>query len=701
MSSTSGKTPRILACVLCQNRKIKCDRNSPCSNCVKANVPCTPSTPAPPRKRRRPNQDLQQRLARCEELLSEYTTNPRTPSNEPPSRDEHYESWKPKGKLVIDDDGTKFTDSHLWAAVHHELAAMREIIEDDETIDEYSTPVDSQTPDYNTGLMLGESSDGNVEDFRPSAAQAFRLWQTFLERVNPLTKVIHVPSLQPKLVEATTDPTSIPKNVEALLFSIYVMAVVSLSERECQQQLGCTKDEAYQRFSTGCRIALMRIGIMKTYDLVVLQALVLYLFSLAGRVDRHAAWILNGVTVRVAQKMGLHKDGELLGLPPFEAEMRRRVWWQIILIDAVYALMSGLGHSLLPRSWDTKQPHNIHDADLYPTMTTLQPRDGPTDMIYCLVCYEMATMMMDTPNLEAVVLGNETGLAETAPPEEIEKVRRRIQELDGSIGNILDNYCDPSMGPIHELAAEMRPLLTAKCRELACLAKDQPEWGTEIRTPKDNLFKIAIATLETDLVLYHTTQTQGPFLWFMLTHFQIEMLIYMTGQLSERTAGGLVERAWAVIQDHYKFHEELFALSSRTSLALAILVVRGWKARETSLRETTGSAPPTPEYIVKLQGLVPSSMETKHAHMHARADEAANVAANVDVTTATTTTTTTTTSRPGPQGLDMPWDQMLGFVDVGALDWDMFAGSSENPGMGVNPAGYGTDFVSQQSNSWM
>lgn len=29
------KHPRILACVLCQHRKIKCDRNSPCSNCIK------------------------------------------------------------------------------------------------------------------------------------------------------------------------------------------------------------------------------------------------------------------------------------------------------------------------------------------------------------------------------------------------------------------------------------------------------------------------------------------------------------------------------------------------------------------------------------------------------------------------------------------------------------------------------------------
>jgi hypothetical protein len=162
---------------------------------------------------------------------------------------------------------------------HHvlQISAIREILEDDDTTDEYYTPGDYRTPDQNSELVMSEAPDGNVEDLRPSAAHAFRLWQTFLERVNPLTKVIHVPSVQPKLVEATTDPASIPKNVEALLFAIYVLAVVSLSERECQQQLGCPKDEAYQRYSTGCRISLMRIGILKTYDIVVLQALVLYL----------------------------------------------------------------------------------------------------------------------------------------------------------------------------------------------------------------------------------------------------------------------------------------------------------------------------------------------------------------------------------------------------------------------------------------
>lgn len=34
-STSEKKSQRILACVLCQHRKIKCDRNTPCSNCIK------------------------------------------------------------------------------------------------------------------------------------------------------------------------------------------------------------------------------------------------------------------------------------------------------------------------------------------------------------------------------------------------------------------------------------------------------------------------------------------------------------------------------------------------------------------------------------------------------------------------------------------------------------------------------------------
>lgn len=93
---------------------------------------CTPSTPAPARKRRRPNQDLQERLARCEELLKEYATakpeSPppaKSPSPKPadriPELEDPIPKWKPAGKLIEEDGGVRFMDSYLLTTVYDEV----------------------------------------------------------------------------------------------------------------------------------------------------------------------------------------------------------------------------------------------------------------------------------------------------------------------------------------------------------------------------------------------------------------------------------------------------------------------------------------------------------------------------------------------------------------------------------------------------
>ncbi|OTA99208.1 hypothetical protein M426DRAFT_68259 [Hypoxylon sp. CI-4A] len=668
-SSSSGKPPRILACVLCQNRKIKCDRRTPCSNCIKANVTCTPSTPAPARKRRRPNQDLQQRLARCEELLSEYATAKPAAAASSSDSPSHEDTWKPLGKLIVDEGGVKFIDSYLWASIHGELSAMREILEDEDMTEDPCTPADSQASDVNASLILSDTSNASLEELHPPPAHIFRLWQVFLERVNPLTKVIHVPSVQPLLVEAATSRDNVPKNAEALLFAIYLMAIVTLKEDECMEQFGCAKADAYNRFSKGCRSALVRIGILKNYDLIVLQALVLYLFSLPGRYDRHAAWILNGVTVRIAQKMGLHRDGEFLGLSPFETEMRRRVWWRIVLLDAMYALMSGLGHSLLPRSWDTKRPLNINDSDLYPAMTTIQPKDSPTDMIFCLLCCEITTIMVDTPDLHMVIMQNEMG-SENVEADKLERASKRVDEVERAMTEVLDKYSDLSMGPIHALATHTKAIMIEKLRELICPMRNQPEWGTEILTPKDHLFKLSLTAGEENLRMYQIPQTSGFFRWFVMSHFQIEVFIYMIGQLSWRTSGKLVERAWVTVELFYRFHSELYDLSVKAHLGAAIFIIRAWKVREKVLQTATGSAPETPGYIQELQRLMPPDDAR-----HTRTDEPADLA-SVNVSQAGTV----------QPSVDLAWDQMLGFVDASSIDWgDVFA----VPNGGQVPANYG------------
>lgn len=50
---------------------MRCDRQSPCSNCVKANAQCVPVAHPKQRRRRFPERDLLERLRRYEVLLRE------------------------------------------------------------------------------------------------------------------------------------------------------------------------------------------------------------------------------------------------------------------------------------------------------------------------------------------------------------------------------------------------------------------------------------------------------------------------------------------------------------------------------------------------------------------------------------------------------------------------------------------------------
>lgn len=60
---------RILACILCQQRKVKCGRRFPCANCVRYQVRCVPATQTRPRRRRFPERELLDRLRMYEDLL--------------------------------------------------------------------------------------------------------------------------------------------------------------------------------------------------------------------------------------------------------------------------------------------------------------------------------------------------------------------------------------------------------------------------------------------------------------------------------------------------------------------------------------------------------------------------------------------------------------------------------------------------------
>ncbi|PHH77087.1 hypothetical protein CDD80_956 [Ophiocordyceps camponoti-rufipedis] len=638
-----ARNARVLACVLCQNRKIKCDRNFPCANCTKANISCTPSTPAPARKRRRPNQDLQERLSRCEELLKQYAgaapPAPRRepvravkpePEPEPEPKPVEAEStaangWNPACKMVPDEGGARFMDSYIWASIFEELQAMRDIVETDDPEDASLPGSDEMTPDNNIDLLFaGDVITANLDDLQPDPVLGFKLWQLFLDRVNPLTKIIHVPTVQRWFVDAAAGITSPALHRQALIFSIYNMAVISLSDVECQQTLGVSRDAALQRFGAGTKAALTRLNVLKNYHMAALQALLLYVYSLQGRYDRHAAWILSGTVVRIAQKMGYHRDGELLSLDPFETEMRRRIWWQIIIQDSKFAMLSGLRQTMLPRRWDTKLPSNLNDEDMMPGSTEpIAAREGPTEMAFCLMFNEIYRFKMkadeanDGPACEAAMLGHAAqdgqggglgngGDGDDGVPQEMEafvKFRGRAKDLEARLVELERRYVDVKAGKVHQAALSIRPMVTNKLGEMLVPAREQPEWGTEMFGPKDSLFKVTILGNEQRMDAFDRLGPTG-FAWFVKLNFQHDMFAVMVGQLCQRPTGSLADRAWAVTERAYNSHSELSDMTHRSSAMQAQFTLKAWRARERAFAQA-GMPLETPAFIQRLRELAP------------------------------------------------------------------------------------------------
>jgi hypothetical protein len=70
--SSTTKHQRVLACVRCQQRKVKCDRKYPCSNCTKSRKQCEQPAPVLHRRKKRfPERELLDRIRSYEDLLSQ------------------------------------------------------------------------------------------------------------------------------------------------------------------------------------------------------------------------------------------------------------------------------------------------------------------------------------------------------------------------------------------------------------------------------------------------------------------------------------------------------------------------------------------------------------------------------------------------------------------------------------------------------
>jgi hypothetical protein len=130
-----------------------------------------------------------------------------------------------------------------------------------------------------TSLLIPVRLSGAPQllELHPEPKHIFKLWQAFAENVNPLTKVIHTPTLQQRILEMSWNLEAVTRPLEAVMFGVYALAITSMKAADCVQAFGETRPVLLNRYRSGAAQALIAAELHLTRDLEVLQAFVLFL----------------------------------------------------------------------------------------------------------------------------------------------------------------------------------------------------------------------------------------------------------------------------------------------------------------------------------------------------------------------------------------------------------------------------------------
>lgn len=599
--SSIVKVTRGHSCVLCQQRKVRCDIKKPCSNCVKVGAECRVIPPQPPRRRKKriPERDLVDRLRKYEALLSQNniafeSLGPDIKIADPGSvedgdeLDPDFTRQRARASPGVDSDVISSAGENLhkprtfkWFPYQKVFRPRPDPIPDSSEEEDVGSTInhayDQMFGDTGGFPFAVEGRSESVTDLHPSALETIQLWQTYLANVDPLLKLTHTPTLQVKIIEASTNFTKVSKSLEALMFAIYLMAITSLGEDEVQQRFTASRSTLLARYQHGTQQALFNAGFMRMPDLTILQAYLLYCIGVRQYTDPRTLFCLTGLGVRLCQRLGLQRDGAEFGFSPFEVEERRRLWWNFAGFDRRLGEMCGSTITAISTGGNCKLPLNINDAELNTHAKDPPPphMDKATEMIFALTRLEFAKAPGSDKMKAQLSPANPTAVTNLAD----HRLSGYFDQFAHYMEETYLRFCKPEI-PIHYMTLLMTRANICKMKissgffRVAIMAPS-PLPAAE----SEALFIEAIQMIEYDSMVQAHESLKG-FLWYTKMHFPFPAYVCLLSELRQRTSGDLCERAWETIFEHAERRKMLTMTHTPLHLAFSALFVKAWDARE-------------------------------------------------------------------------------------------------------------------------
>ena len=368
------------SCVTCRSRRVRCDKRPPCSNCRRAGIACIiPSADGPPRWARNlekrpgvPQQPatpniakIKERLKNLEGLVKRFSREIEEANNaaesltnessttvssfDPSASSSRFATTRnpdivpcQHGRLC--DFDTHYVTSGFWNKIDEELAGLREVTQDfadlesedsdhEELAPERESQKSLQVPSSPGSFPFGINPNAPLVEYRPLSSQIPYLLEMYERNVNFFVRVIHMPTL----LETTRSPQSMSNLSpvdESLLFAVYYAVIASMEDSDVVSSFGVSRDFLTTKYRLGLEISLTRADFLNKPNFTIVQALVLFLGLHRRHESPRFVWMMFGLLNRMAQYLGLHRDGSHSPhLSVFEVEMRRRVWWTMCLLD--------------------------------------------------------------------------------------------------------------------------------------------------------------------------------------------------------------------------------------------------------------------------------------------------------------------------------------------------------------------------------
>ncbi|KAG6026649.1 hypothetical protein E4U41_001219 [Claviceps citrina] len=663
MMASAGSGPPALnprSCVTCRRRKVRCDKQMPCSNCRRAQIPCMfpapgraprqprPKDPnAPPKTTSHREVELVKRLRKLEGIVEElssqidepgatgaalpssagspevaypggslaprqtsmsnledlapaYDASPRGTSSSAGGSNDGVRAKLNFGRLVSDEGRrtSRYVSSVFWSELNDELDAIREetkrLTDEDDDSDVQETPEDSSATalgnisDHHAFVLGYRSADVDLQQLHPLPFQSVLLWSIYQENVEPLIKVMHVPSADLIMRDARQGCDKLTPGDEALVFAIYLAAITSLDPDEVQIKFGANKGDLLAQYRFATEQALAKANFLDTSDLAVLRAFILFLVVVKRDGESRFCWALIGLVIRIAQGMGLHRDGSHLRLSPFDTEMRRRLWWAILVLDLRSADELGTDMTISDTSYDTFKPTNINDSDIRPESTDVPvPREGRSDCTVAIVRCEICALARKLLTAASAM----SSLCPSSEKSSIADTERMLIDTYQRINHKLLPHVVDETDTLCWLAAMITRIIVAKIYLVIYQPMLFP--GSEFELPDEVRQRIYIAAIE--VIEYNHRLNADPrckqYTWLIKTYANWHAIAYILIETSRRPWTALVERGWDAVTGSDIDQLELAKRADHAAVFLPLrkLFAKARKHRESEIRRLRGN----------------------------------------------------------------------------------------------------------------